>query len=81
MENLNEMVVDAQWTSGPCAVGVATLEALADKQERKDRYKALREGGCVVQNPDGTLEVLSAEEVTRRLAAMDPQSRLMYESF
>jgi hypothetical protein len=53
---------------------------VADKEERKNRYKALREGGCVVQNPDGTLEAVSAEEATERLAAMDPEKRLMYES-
>jgi hypothetical protein len=35
----------------------------------------------VVQNPDGTLEVMSAEAATERLAAMDPEARKMYESF
>jgi epoxyqueuosine reductase QueG len=29
MDNLNEIIMDAQWTSGACAVGVATLETLA----------------------------------------------------
>ena len=29
MDNLNEIILDAQWTSGACAVGVATLETLA----------------------------------------------------
>ena len=29
MENLNEIIMDAQWTTGACAVGVATLESLA----------------------------------------------------
>ena len=61
--------------------GNCHLVCVADKEERKRRYKALREGGCVVQNPDGTLEVVSAEEATERLAAMDPERRLMYESF
>jgi hypothetical protein len=53
---------------------------VADKEERKKRYKALRQSGCVVQNPDGSLDVVSAEEATERLAAMDPERRLMYES-
>lgn len=61
--------------------GNCHLICVADKEERKRRYKALRESGCVVQNPDGTLEVVSAEKATERLAAMDPERRLMYESF
>ena len=61
--------------------GNCHLICVAEKEERKNRYKALREGGCVVQNPDGTLEAVSAEEATERLAAMDPEKRLMYESF
>jgi epoxyqueuosine reductase len=61
--------------------GNCHLVCVADKEQRKNRYKALREGGCVVQNPDGTLEVVSAEEATERLAAMDPERRMMYESF
>ena len=61
--------------------GNCHLVCVADKGERKNRYKALREGGCVVQNPDGTLEAVSAEKATERLAAMDPEKRLMYESF
>ena len=61
--------------------GNCHLICVADKEERKNRYKALREGGCVVQNPDGTLEVMSAGAATERLAAMDPATRMMYESF
>ena len=61
--------------------GNCHLVCVADKEERKRRYKALREGGCVVQNPDGSLEVMSAEEATERLAAMDTETRRMYESF
>jgi len=61
--------------------GNCHLVCVADKDERRNRYKSLREGGCVVQNPDGTLEAVSAEEATERLAAMDPETRLKYESF
>jgi len=61
--------------------GNCTLICVADKEERKRRYKALRESGCVVQNPDGTLEAVPAEEATERLAAMDKERRLTYESF
>ena len=60
--------------------GNCHLICVADKNERKNRYKALREGGCVVQNPDGTLEAVSAEKATERLAAMEKERRLMYES-
>ena len=61
--------------------GNCHLICVADKEERAKRYKSLRESGCVVQNPDGSLEAVSAEEATERLAAMDSERRLMYESF
>lgn len=50
-----------------------------DRDERKRRYKLLIEGGVVVQNADGSLEALTPEEAEKRLAAMSPQQRAMYE--
>jgi epoxyqueuosine reductase QueG len=50
-----------------------------DKEVRKRRYQMLAESGVVVQNPDGTLEAVSAEEAKKRMTAMDPDTRALYE--
>ncbi|MCP4006194.1 MAG: epoxyqueuosine reductase [bacterium] len=50
-----------------------------DRDERKRRYKLLIKGGVVVQNPDGTLEAVAPAEAKRRMAAMSPEQRAMYE--
>ncbi len=33
----------------------------------------------VIQNPDGSLEAVSPREAEKRLAAMNPEMRAMYE--
>jgi epoxyqueuosine reductase QueG len=50
-----------------------------DKEERKRRNKLVRDSGVVVQNEDGTLEALTPEEAHKRMDAMDPERRAMYE--
>ena len=50
-----------------------------DKEVRKARYKMLIESGVVIQEPDGTRRVVSPEEAKRRLAAMEPERRRLYE--
>lgn len=50
-----------------------------DRDERKRRYKMLSEGGVVVQNEDGSLEAVSPDEARKRLAAMSPEQRALYE--
>ena len=50
-----------------------------DRQERKRRYKMLRNSGVVIQHPDGTLEAVSPDEARRRLDAMSPEQRALYE--
>lgn len=55
------------------------LVCVPDKEERKRRHRMLVESGCVVQNPDGTLEALPPEEAARRLARMSPETRNLYE--
>ena len=59
--------------------GNCQIVCVADKEERKRRYKALTESGCVVQNPDGTLEAMSSEKAAERVAAMDDETRALYE--
>ncbi|MCP4131739.1 MAG: epoxyqueuosine reductase [bacterium] len=50
-----------------------------DREVRKKRYKMLSEAGVVVQNPDGSCEAVSPEEAKKRLAAMSPETRALYE--
>jgi epoxyqueuosine reductase QueG len=50
-----------------------------DKDVRKRRHRLLVESGVVVQNPDGTLEAVSPEEAKKRIAAMDSDTRVLYE--
>lgn len=55
------------------------LVCVPDKEERKRRHRMLVESGCVVQNPDGSLEALPPEEAARRLARMNLETRSLYE--
>ncbi len=50
-----------------------------DKDVRKSRYKMLVEGGVVVQNPDSSLDAVSPEKAKKRLEAMEPKKRALYE--
>ena len=48
-------------------------------EERKARFRMLRESGVVVQNEDGSLEGVSPAEAKRRLESMAPERRRLYE--
>ncbi len=50
-----------------------------DKEIRKNRYKLLVESGVIVENSDGSREAVTPEEAKKRLAAMDPATRALYE--
>ena len=50
-----------------------------DKDVRKRRYKMLVESGVIIQNPDGSREAVSPEEAQKKIAAMDPETRALYE--
>ena len=63
-----------QLTCGNCQ-----LICVADKDERKRRHEMLRQSGCVIQNPDGSLEAVSPEEAAERLASMSAETRALYE--
>lgn len=39
----------------------------------------LTENGVIVENPNGTREAVLLEEAKKRLAAMDPETRALYE--
>lgn len=59
--------------------GNCQLVCSPDKEERKRRNKMLRESGVVVQNADGSLDIVSAEAAKKRLASMTPETRVLYE--
>lgn len=59
--------------------GMCQLVCAPDKEERKRRYKLLTESGCVVQNPDGSVEAFPPEEAAERVDEMDPETRALYE--
>jgi hypothetical protein len=39
----------------------------------------LVESGVIIQNPDGSRETVSPEEARKKIAAMDPETRALYE--
>ncbi len=56
------------------------LVCIPDKEERKRRYKLLKNGGCIVQNPeDGSVKALPPDEAREYVASMSPEIRAMYE--
>ncbi len=59
--------------------GNCQLICSPDRKEREKRYKALLEGGCVVQNPDGSVRAFSPERAAQNIAAMKPETRALYE--
>ncbi len=50
-----------------------------DPNVRKERFKMVTQGRVVVQNDDGSYSAVSPEEATRRLDAMEPERRRLYE--
>lgn len=50
-----------------------------DKNVRQERFKMLANSGVVIQNEDGSREAMSPEEAIKRLAAMSPERRALYE--
>lgn len=50
-----------------------------DPDVRKKRYKMVMKGGVVVQNEDGSYVAVPPEEARKRLDAMEPEKRRLYE--
>ena len=50
-----------------------------DKETRRRRFRLIRQGGVVIQDPDGLLRAVSPEAAKTHLAAMDPETRALYE--
>ena len=59
--------------------GNCQLLCTPDREERERRYNLLINSGVVVQNQDGSLEPVSPEVATERIAAMSPETKALYE--
>ena len=55
------------------------LVCCPDKNERKERYRMLTEGGVVIQHSDGSRIAVSNEEAKKRFATMPMTRRALYE--
>lgn len=60
--------------------GNCQIVCTPDKEERKQRYRMLVNGGVVVQETSGDLLAVTPEEARRRLEKMPPDVRALYES-
>ncbi len=65
--------------SSPSATcGMCQLVCFGDKKENAKNFKLLSKSGCAVQEPDGTLLILSAEEAEEKMRAMPPEHSALY---
>ena len=55
------------------------LICVADKEERKRRYKLLRKGGVVIQDPDGSVRAVTPEEANEHMDNMPEEKKWLYE--
>lgn len=60
-------------TCGNCG-----LVCTGDKKENLENLKMLRKSGCVIQYPDGSINVLPPDEAEEEFDRMDPEHRSLY---
>ncbi len=58
--------------------GHCQLVCWGDKKETAKNLKLLHTSGCVLQEPDGSVTVLPADEAEQAFAAFDPAHRALY---
>ncbi|HJN51706.1 MAG: hypothetical protein QGH75_00715 [Pseudomonadales bacterium] len=58
--------------------GMCQLVCFGDKKENAKNFKLLSKSGCAVQEPDGTLVILSAEEAAEKLRTMPQEHSALY---
>lgn len=58
--------------------GNCQIVCVPDKKERQRRLNLLKNGGVVLQNADGSLDVVTPEDAEKRLAAMPEEHRRLY---
>jgi epoxyqueuosine reductase QueG len=59
--------------------GHCQISCHPDREVRKRRHRMVVQSGCIVQNADGSLEALPPGEARRRVLAMPPEVRALYE--
>ncbi len=59
--------------------GNCQMVCFGDHDETMKNLKILRRSVCVVQQPDGSLEVLPADDAARAFAELDPAHKSRYE--
>lgn len=58
--------------------GNCQLVCWGDKKETAQNMRILRKSGCVVQRPDGTIEILPPDEAEAELNKMGPEQQALY---
>jgi epoxyqueuosine reductase len=58
--------------------GMCQLICFGDKKENAKNFKLLSKSGCAVQEPDGSLVILSAEEAEEKLSKMPQEHSALY---
>lgn len=58
--------------------GMCQLVCFGDKKENAKNYKLLTKSGCAVQEPDGTIVILSPEEAEKKLQQMPEEHTALY---
>ena len=64
---------------GQLTCGHCQLLCHPDKDVRKDRFKMLTGAGVVIQLEDGSLKAVTPGKAREHLAAMSPETRVLYE--
>jgi hypothetical protein len=59
--------------------GNCQLICAPERDERKRRFKSLTESGLVIQNQDGSLEVLSQQNAKERIESLPLNIRALYQ--
>ena len=65
---------------GQLTCGHCQLICHPDKNIRKERFKMPTGAGVVIQLEDGSLKVVTPEKAREHLAAMNPETRALYEN-
>jgi epoxyqueuosine reductase QueG len=58
--------------------GNCQLVCWGDKKKTVENLFILRQSGCVIQRPDGAIEILPPEEAEAELNKMDPEQQALY---
>jgi epoxyqueuosine reductase QueG len=71
---------DPEMPSNPVIVtcGYCSFVCTGDREENAENLKILRESGCVIQYPDGSIKVLPSDEAEETFNQFPPEHRALY---